>query len=188
MSIAKYVKQTGKVIAGNDYKIFAAIFSDIIGATFSGNTLTALNLDGSKKFGEIQADWDSVGYNAEGTSARGFMSEQNLTARFSKKTLQLMEVVDSLRDAAPSGLVLIRKDGSGNYWISGIAPLTKMAANRPYLSVQTNFNSGSSIEEVDEGNKYEITFNRMSATEEYPLASALGDTITNGTADWVDFN
>lgn len=185
--LTKWTKTCAKTVAGNDYKLYAGRLGDISSAAFSGNTLTGITMDASAFFVELEADWDSVTFTDEATATTGFFSTQNLTARFSQKTAALEAVVDELSDAAVCGLVLIRKDGNGNLWISGVAPLAKMAANRPYLTLQSNFSSGENLEAVEDGNKYSLTFTRVSATREFDIDSSLAADIVAGTATFIDY-
>lgn len=187
MSISTYVKSCTKTIAGNDFQLYAASFTDIDTATFTDGSLTAITLDGSKKFALLETDWDSMTFEANGTAGRGFYSEQTLTAKFSQKTPTLDATIDEIRDAIVCGVVLIRKDGMGQYWISGIAPVEDMGANRPYLSFETNFTSGTTIEEIEDGNVYNVTFGRLSATEEYPISGSIVTDLNAGTASFVDY-
>lgn len=187
MSISTYVKSCSKTVAGNDFRLYAASFADIDTATFSNGSLTGITLDGSEKFALLETDWDSMTFEANGTAGRGFYSEQSLTAKFSQKTPELDAVIDEIRDAIVCGIVLIRKDGMGQYWISGIAPAEEMGANRPYLSFETNFTSGTTIEEIEDGNVYSVTFGRLSATEEYPLSGSIVNDLNEGTAAFVNY-
>jgi hypothetical protein len=185
--ISKFAKTCSKTVPGNNYKLFVANVDDISSATFSNNVLTAISMDGSTLFAELQADFDSVTFTSDGTATIGFYSEQSLIARFAQKTTEMEDFIDDLRDAAVCGLVAIRLDGNDRYWISGIAPLNKMGANRPYLTVETNFTSGEGISDIEAGNKYTITLGRLSATEEYMIDPSLGEVISDGTATWIDF-
>lgn len=183
----KWAKTCTKTVAGNNFRLFAGRLGDITSATFSGNTLSGLTMDGSALFVELQADWDSIAFGDEATATTGFFSTQTLSARFSQKTAELEAAVDKLSDAAVCGLVLIRTDGNGRLWVSGVAPLAKMAANRPYLTLQSNFASGENLEDVEEGNKYTLEFTRVSATREFDIDPSFGATILDGTATFIDY-
>lgn len=187
MSISNYLKTCSKVVAGNYDKLFVAGIDDIEGLTFSGETLTAITMEGTKKFGMLEADLDNVQFTTNGTAARGYFSEQQLIARFSQKTEELEATVEELLDVVTCGLVAIRIDGNQRGWISGIAPINKMVQNRPYLSLTEEFDSGMSIEDSEEGNAYTLTFGRMSATREYALSAAMVTSLLDESATFVEF-
>lgn len=186
MSITNYIKDCTKNVAGNNDKLYVAAYEDIAGVTFSGTTFTDISMDSGKKFALLMADLDAVQYTSSGTAGRSYYSEQNLIARFSKKSPELETTVNDLIDQATCGLVVIRIDGNNNGWISGISPLDESIANRPYLSLTEEFDSGASIED-EEGNAYSLTFTRMSATREYDVASAVVTALLGRTAAFVDW-
>jgi len=187
MGISNYLRDCSKTIAGNYDKLFIANFDDISGVTFDGNELTAITMETDKHFGMVQADIDDLQFTSSGTASRSYFSEQQLIAKFSKKTEELEILVEDLLDGATCGLVAIRIDGNGNGWISGIAPLNKMMHNRPYLSVTEEFDSGASIEDDEEGNRYTITLSRLSATREFIIDSSVSAELMSGDATFVDW-
>jgi hypothetical protein len=188
MSITNYVKGCTKIIAGNDNKLFLLPVANMDTLAITANEITAIALEATADgFSIIEADLDSVGYTSTGVAARGFFSEQSLVMQFSKKSTTLMTLVDELRANAGCGIIAIRRDGAGNYFLSGYAAVDEMAGNRPYDSVQADFNSGASIEETEEGNMYIVTLSRKSATEEYLLDSILSGTIDDGTAAFIEW-
>jgi hypothetical protein len=190
MSITNYVKSCGtKVIPGNDYKLFVAAFPDIASITTdTDGFVTAITMEAAATFSYWEADIDSVQFTANGQSDRGFFSEQHLIAMFSRKSTALKTSIDEARGYTGCGLVIIRKDGNGKYWLSGIAPSAEMGANRPYLAMTTNFDSGASIENIEEGNRLQVDFSRMSGTEEYELLAgdlSISSEIDAGTATFI---
>lgn len=191
MSITNYFKPCEITIPGNDNRLFVAAYTDIDTYTFDvNNVLTAITMKTDVDFHIIEADFDAVQFENTGTANRGFFSEQTLTAWFSNQKPELQTLLQELRDQTPCGLVIIRKDGNSRYWISGIAPVDKMGANRPWLSLETNFNSGMSIDEIEEGNRYELVFGRLSGTEEYPIetgTASVSSKLDDGSATFVDW-
>lgn len=191
MSITNYFKPCEITVPGNDNRLFIASYSDIESYTFDGsNQLTAITMKSQKGFAVVEADFDAVQFENSGTANRGFYSEQTLTAWFSNQKAELQTLLAELRDQTPCGLVIIRRDGNNRYWISGIAPIANMGANRPWMSLESNFNSGMSIEEIEEGNRYELIFGRLSATEEYIVeegTASLSLAIAGGTADFINW-
>lgn len=188
MSITNYVKSCTKVIAGNDNKVFIAPISKLDELTVTTGEISAITLASlADGFSVIEADLDSVGYESTGTSKRGFFAEQTLTMSFSKKTKTLITLVDELRNGVVCGLAVIRRSGNGDYFLSGYAPISDLGGNRPYMSVETTFNTGMSIEESEEGDMYAVSLKRMSATEEYPIDATLSGTISGGTATFINW-
>lgn len=192
MGVANYVKDCSeKNIPGSDHKLFVSPKPNIAGITTDvDGFVTAITMETDKKFAYWEADFDSVVYNATGEASTGFFSEQHLIAKFTRKTKALQDVVDEARAATGCGLVIIRRDGTGRYWISGIAPAAKMGANRPYHKLDTNFTSGENIQDLEDGNKYTLDFSRISGTEEYELEggpTSIGLSIEDGTAAFIEW-
>lgn len=187
MSLSNYLRKCTKTVAGNYDKVYLAKIGDIDGLTFDADEVNGITMETGKHFVEVQADLDSVQFTAEDEATRGFFSNQELIMVFSQKSKELVALKDEISDAVTCGLVAIRIDGNNKGWLSGIAPVAKMVSNRPYLRMSANFDSGQSIEDVDEGNRYTITLGRLSATGEYPLTSSVTESILNGTAAFIDF-
>lgn len=185
MSITAYVKSCDKIIAGNDNKVYLAPLDDVDSITATGGEVSAITMNATALFIPVEADLDTVGFESSGTANRGFFSEQTLSMNFSNKSPELITLIEELRATAGCGIVAIRKNGNGDYFISGIAPVEEMGGNRPYLSIETNFNSGASIEDSEEGNMYTVSLSRMSGTEEYILDSTLAASIDSGTATFI---
>ena len=188
MSITNYIKTCEKVIPGSGDKLFLAKLSNLDKITVVANECTVIDMNSTDKFAYIQADLDSVSFTSSGTAEKGYFSEQALMAKFSKKTDALETMIEEFIDGVTCGIVAIRTDSNGKGWISGIAPLSKMAANRPYLSVSEEFASGESIEDVDDGNTYTITFGRKSATREFEIHEDMVDSLVKTKdATFVDW-
>ena len=191
MSITNYFKPCEITVPGNDNRLFIAAYPDVASITFDNDKqVTAITMETLKNFAIIEADFDAVQFENSGTANRGFYSEQTLTAWFSNQKAELQVLLQELRDQTPCGLVIIRRDGNNRYWLSGMAPADEMGANRPWMSLESNFNSGMSIEEIEEGNRYELVFGRLSGTEEYLIEEGTGSlslAIAGGTADFIDW-
>ena len=189
--ISNYIKQCNKIVAGNYDKLFLAKINDIASVTFADNVVSAITMETGEpgpKFAYIETDLDTVSFTSNGTAERGYFSEQNLIAKFSEKTTALETALEDFLDAVTCGVVAIRIDGQGRGWISGIAPLDKIAKNRPWMSVVEEFASGESIEDTEEGNRYTITFGRKSATREYELDEELTKSLVETKdADFVEW-
>lgn len=194
MSISNFIKDCTKNIAGNQESLFVAPYPKVVGITLTDDEVSAIEMSPAVvdpvvpigTFAYLESDLDSIQYTSDGTAARGYFSEQNLIAKFSKKSKALEKTVSELTDSATCGLVAIRVDGNGKAWISGIAPATA-AGNRPYMSVQDQFDSGEGIEDSEDGNRYTITMSRMSATKEYPFNAALTEDILDGSAVFINW-
>lgn len=188
MSISNYFRDCKKVVAGNYDKLFIANKDAIASITFDDKEVSAITMEIDKYFGIVEADIDDTAFTTEGTAEKGYYSEQELIAKFSKKTSALEAQVNEFIDGATCGLVIIRIDRQGYGWISGVADDDNYFANNPWHTVTESFNSGESIEDVDEGNRYTITFGRKSATREYKLTDALVDSLTKDQdAAFVDW-
>jgi hypothetical protein len=186
LSIASFTRATTKTVAGNYDRLFVAKKDDIESVTFTTEEVTAIAMEDGMDFADLEADLDSVQFTTSGEGGRGYFSEQNMIAKFSQKTLAMETLVSELINGAISGLVCIRIDRNGHGWISGIAPAESELKNMPYLKVTEAFDSGENIEAVDEGNRYTLTFTRMSATREYHIDAATTATILAGTDDFID--
>lgn len=188
--INNYLQNCDSTTAGNDRRIFVAPYGAIDSVTFDGeNKVTAIDMiNTGATFAELQADWDSVGFEREGEAARSFVSTQTLTASFTNLNAELITLMEQLRGFTVCGLVILRKDGQGRYFLSGYAPVEKSAQNRPYTRIEDTFNTGTEITEVDEANRQTINFIRTSGTEEYMLDESLAATMDAKTADFVNFN
>lgn len=195
MSITNFIKSCTKNIAGNDHQLFFAPARMVTGITVTTGEVSAVTMSDAVTgppaipaglFSVVEADLDSVQFTSDGTAAKGYYSQQNLIAKFSKKSVALEKLVAELVDAATCGIVAIRVDGNGKAWISGVAQATD-GGNRPYMSVQEQFDSGESIEDSEDGNRYTITLSRMSAVREYPLDDTLTASVIGGTAAFIDW-
>lgn len=194
--LTNYLRKCVKNVAGNSDKLFVAKLGDIDSVTFdASNIVTGISMisveDVEQKFAKLMTDLDSVQYTSSGTAQRGYYSEQSLIARFSQKSKELEATVEELLDGATCGLVVIRVDGNNRIWLSGIAPDSLASATRPWMSVQEEFDSGTSIEDSEEGNRYTITFSRNSATREYLITdeeSGIGADILDGTATFINWD
>lgn len=184
-TISNYIKQVASVVSGSDHVLFFAKRADITAHSFDGSEIDGIT--GGDAFKIVEVDIDKVHYTAEGEGGSGFMSEQSLIMTFSKKSANLVKLVKELTDGVVSGLVAIRKDRHGDYWVSGLAPAAKVAQNRPWMGIEVNFDSGEKLENWEEGNKYIITLKRTSATEEYPLDTAQKAAMVGKTAAYVDW-
>ena len=190
MSLTNYFKTCEQSISGSDYRIYVGAANEIDTETWSDELLQNLAMLGDKYFGYIEADLDGVHFTAEGEGGTGFMSEQSLVMKFRKKSLALIEFVELIRNKLPCGLVAIRKDGHNQYWISGIAPPADKGKNLHWNKVETNFDSGESVENWEEGNLFTVTLKRVSGTEEYLVSSGsehLGEGLNDKDAAIVEW-
>ena len=186
LSIASFSKACTKTVPGNYDHLFVVPYGDIDEVTWSDNEATAITMVAAKKFADVEADLDGIQYTSSGEAQRGYMSEQNLIAKFTQKTATLEKLVSELINNSVCGLVAIRIDRNGKGWVSGIAPAVSQLKNMPYTRVTEEFDSGENMEATEEGNRYTVTLTRMSATREYPIAGALVTTILAGTDDFID--
>jgi hypothetical protein len=193
MALANYLKVCEQSVAGSDYRLYIGVANDIATQSWSSETLQELTMNddpAATYFSYVEADLDGVHFTAEGEGGTGFMSEQSLILKFRKKSKTLVEFVEKLRDKLPCGLVAIRKDGHNQYWISGIAPPARVGENLYWNKVETNFDSGESVENWEEGNLYTVTLKRTSGTEEFLVSSGaghLGEGLDDGDAAIVNW-
>ena len=184
--IDNYFKNCAKTTSGNHHKFFAARISDIDDITISGDTtVTAISMDGLSLFAQANADIDTVGFTSTLTGKSRQFNACEFVARFSKKTEQLMKFKNQLSDGVVCGLVIIRVDNDKNVFISGINK--DVMFSRPYDEIEANFNAGTSVEDIEEGNSYMITLRRNSPDEEYKLDSTLAASVLAGTAPFISW-
>lgn len=184
MSISTFVRNCAKNTTGLDYAILVAPFRDIVSISFSGDTLTGITLSAST-FSELQADWDSVSIVTEGTTARSSSHTATLTARFSHANSTFTTLLRNLQDYANCGLVLIFRNGSGKWFISGIDPAERQGGSRPYMSLTHNYTSGEGVA-AEDGNQWTLSFAKTSGEAEfYEIDSTLSAELTDKSANWV---
>ncbi|MFW6272355.1 MAG: hypothetical protein ACOC2U_01080 [bacterium] len=156
--------------------------------TFSGNTITAITPDEvGDAMQEFQADINTVQFTSEGEWSKSGFETQTLTARFSTASTELDESIKNLKKALPCGVFVIYIDNNKNGWLVGLAKSDEDFYNDYFRTLTTNYTTGMSIEDVDEGNTLNIELSRMAATSKYKLDSDLTASILDGTATFIDF-
>jgi hypothetical protein len=186
MSISNFVKSCERNVAGNSDILLVGRSAWVSALTMTQDKVSAITMASMQKFAYLEPDFDSVKFDSDGTSMRGYFSEQNLTSKFSKKTTALEKTISDISAFSNCGLCAIRIDNNGIGWLSGVAPATAKG-NKPYHSVQDTFDTGESIEESEEGNRYTLILNRKSATKEYELDALLTASILDKTATFVNW-
>lgn len=176
MSITSFTRLVTKTVAGNYEKLFIGRVEEILSTTWTTSQLDDITMkfvDGatapSYTVGAIEVDIDSVHFTSEGEATRGYFSEQTMIFKIAQKTTESEALIEELLSGSTAGLFVIRVDRQGKGWVSGISPTSDQFINLPWLTVADSFDSGESIESVDEGNRSTITLTRKSGTREYAI-------------------
>lgn len=185
MSISNYFKSCTATTAGNFNKLFVVSISDITSIAVTAGEVTAITMEMGETFAQANADIDTVVLNETTAGKTRQFVNSELTARFSNKTPELISFVNELKDGVVCGLVVIRVDNNKKVFISGISEDKNFS--RPWDEIEATFNSGTSIEDTEEGNAYSVILRRRSITEELPLDSTIADTVLDGTATFIDW-
>ena len=184
MAITKYPRACSRNSAGNS-KVFLTEISNITSVTYTAGEVSAITMNASTKFHEVGADIDSIQFTQEGAGGSSYGETQKIVMKASKKTAALIAFKNSIVDAAPCGLAVIRQDSNGNCFLSGWNSVDKNG--RPYSKVEVAFDSG--VAPTDEGmNSYTLTLSCMNGQDESPIDATLTGTIVGETATFIDFN
>ena len=184
MAIAKYSKVCSANTPGNS-KFWVVEAANVSGVTVtSGEISSAISMASGKLFFQFQADTDSIQFTTEGKGKGSFAETFKLTAKFSKKTKELIAAKQSLVDAVVCGVIVIRQDANGQCFLSGWNDVDK--GGRPYTGITVNFDSGTVP--TDEGmNAYTITLDGTNGYDELPFKSDINATIIGGTAAFISW-
>lgn len=183
MAIAKYSKVCSANTPGNS-KIFFAEVASITSITLTSGEISTVTMSGSNKFFQFQADADTIQFTQEGVAKQSASETFKLTAKFSKKTKELIAAKQSLVDAVVCGVVAIRQDANGKCFMSGWNDVDK--GGRPYNKITVNFDSGA--QPTDEGmNAYTFTLEGSHGFDELPFDSNLTSAIVGGTATYITY-
>ena len=183
MAIAKYSKVCSANTPGNS-KIFFAEVASITSITLTSGEISTVTMSGSNKFFQFQADADTIQFTQEGVAKQSASETFKLTAKFSKKTKELIAAKQSLVDAVVCGVIVIRQDANGQCFLSGWNDVDK--GGRPYTGITVNFDSGTVP--TDEGmNAYTITLDGTNGYDELPFKSDINATIIGGTAAFISW-
>ena len=195
MSITAYNRKNAKTISGNKASVFIAKRTWIDTITYDADLtkypeITALAMETGKTFKEIQGDIDGVMYTGEGQGGLNYFSTQTLQVKITAKSKLVEALIKELKEDDgddANEYVIIRVDEENNAWLSGISRSDLQGAEQPWATFRDPFTSGQSVEDVDDGNKYTLTWERLSGARESLLSTALRDTILDGTAAFIDF-
>lgn len=190
MSIVSYIKDCSKEkVAGNYHKVFVGLANKVDGKTFTGDTkiLTELTMDINSKMKILEGQIDGVQRTHEGEGTRGYFTNQEIIVRFERKNPELERTVESLIKLKSCGLFLIVVDNTGQGWVSGIAPASEYFKNKPFYSINDEFDSGESVEDAEDGNVWAVTFQRNSGTREYGIEASMVESLVEENADFVDW-
>ena len=183
MALATYSRTCAKNAPGNKARLFIAPIRDVtsITATSVVSAITMRVSTAGKQFREIKADYDTVQFTSEGAGGSNYFETQNLIAKFSALSADLIELKDELAAALPCGLALMRVDNNGKAFISGITTVAKEGKERPWNKATMNYDSGTLP--TDEGTQaLTLTLTRMSAYSETPLDTILTALIAKNSA------
>jgi hypothetical protein len=183
MPLSTYSRTCAKNAPGNKARLFIAPIRDVtsITATSVVSAITMRVSTAGKQFREIKADYDTVQFTSEGAGGSNYFETQNLIAKFSTLSADLIELKDELAAALPCGFALMRVDNNGKAFISGITTVAKEGKERPWNKATFNYDSGTLP--TDEGTQaLTMTLTRMSAYSETPLNAALTALIAKNSA------
>lgn len=183
--LTTYKRNCNLRFGGVNPNLFLAEANSDISVTWSGDTVTAIA--GSDKLLELQADINTVSFTSEGEWGKSGFDTQTLAAKFSKSTPELETMVKNLKKSMTCGLFAVYVDNNKNGWLVGLAPAAEDFHNDYFRQLNVNYATGESVENVDDGNIQSIELVRMSATNKYPISSAVTSTILDRTATFITF-
>lgn len=187
--LTNYLRNCQPRFAGVNPSIFIGEASKAWDITFSGNTITAIVSDETpaEKMQEFQAEPHTVSFGSEGEWGNSGFETQTITARFGKASDALDTAVKNLKKSLVCGVFVIYIDNNKKGWLVGLAPTNEDFYNDYFRKLTTNFNTGESVEDVDEGDTLFVELSRESATGKYPLATALVNTILAKDAAFINY-
>lgn len=190
MAFSSFLKTCVKNTPGNRDEVYLCTKADITSITLTSEEVSAITMESGKKFKRFQGELDKVQFQTSAQASTVFSEEQTLTMSFSKKTKAFNVAIygaDGVIDQVVCGLIVIRVDGNGRGWISGISPATVEGKQRPYKRAEVNFDSGMSPTEED-GAQPQLILKRTGQSPEYPLDDTLNAALVGGTATYIDWS
>lgn len=185
MAIAAYTKACTKNVGGNSavYLVEAAHITTV--TVTSGEISAAITMSGTETFQEVQADLDNVTHTQEGTGTQTNIAyTHRVEMVFSKPSVGLNTLRDSLADASPCGVVAIVTDGNGVSWLVGYNATD--GTNRALFLATDSLNSGAAP--TDDGSQaITLALECQSGYLSLPFDATIGATITGSTAAFITY-
>jgi len=185
MAIAAYSKACSKNVGGNS-AVYLTEATNVTAVTVtSGEISAALTMASGKTFHEVEADLDSVTHTQEGTGTQTNISyTHRVEMIFSKPSVDLNTLRDSLADGSPCGLLAIVTDGNGTSWLVGYNETD--GVNRALYLATDSLNSGAAPAD-DGGQAITLALECNSGYLSLPFDSTIGATISGGTAAFITY-
>lgn len=189
MAFTSFLKSCVRNTPGNQYQVYMCPVASITSITLTSNEVSAVTMNGANVFQRVQGHLDQVRMAKVANATNNFNETQTLTMRFNKFTSALATWfygADGIVNQVVCGMVVIRVDGNGQAWISGISPASVEGALRPYQKATINFDSGVAPTEEDAAQP-ELVMERNGAAPEYAFDSTLNAAIVGGTAAFINW-
>lgn len=165
MSISAYTKTCASHTPGNKQLILIA-GADVTSVTLESGEVTAMVQDGANKAVIIPFDSDGLVRMEEQTATKGGLLYvvQKLEFHLSKSSKALGDLIKSIADASPCGILAIVTDNNNSRWLLGsdIQSATAAGKDKGLYMESGNFTSGSAMDDED-GDKFVITLTGMYA-------------------------
>lgn len=183
-AIAVYNKQCSKNVGGNS-AVFLTEAGNIDTVTVTTGEISAITMNSTETFHEVEADLDGVLHTQEGTGTANNISYLHRVEMFFAKPSAALNVLrDSLAAASPCGILALVQDGNGNVWMVGYNDTDK--AKRPLRLVQDSMNSGNAPSDED-SQRVTVGLEGSSGYLSLPLDSTLAASVLDGSATFITF-
>jgi len=189
MAFTSYLSPCIRNTPGNQNQVYMCPVASITSITLTSNEVSTTTMNGAALFQRVQGALDKVRMAKVANATNNFNETQTLTMRFKKFTSALSTWIygtDGIINQVVCGMVIIRVDGNGQAWISGISPAAVEGALRPYQKATINFDSGEAPTEEDAAQP-ELVMERSGAAPEYAFDSTINATIIGGTAAFINW-
>ncbi len=189
MAFTSFLKTCVRNTPGNQFQVYMCPVASITSITLTSNEVSAITMNGAALFQRVQGHLDKVRMARVANATNNFNETHTLTMRFNKFTAALsgwFYGTDGIVNQVVCGMVVIRVDGNGQAWISGISPAAVEGALRPYQKATINFDSGEAPTEEDAAQP-ELVLERNGAAPEYPCDSTITAAIVGGTSAAINW-
>lgn len=180
MAVAGFTRVCAKNVTGNN-KFWVAEMANITTITLTAGAVSAVG--GTGNFHRLQADLDKLSRteNGEGGSS-GYKFTHVIKAQFSKPTLALKTLIDSLEAASPCGLAVIMLDANGQAWLIGYNATD--LKDRGLRLTKSALDTGMAPGENDKQG-WDLEFSCVNSEHALPFDATLSGTILAESATFL---
>lgn len=180
MALSIYTKTCAKNIAGNNAVLVTEASNVSSVVVDASGEVTAINMNASATFKQLQADQDSILRVEEAYGSDSNLSyAHSIEMGFAKGSVNLNTLRDSLAAASACGIIAIVQDSNGKSWLIGYNEVD--GTKRALRLTQDNYGSGNSPADEDV-QKADVILASISGYVDLPLDSALNTSISDALA------